>query len=267
MATGSPHQADRIFRFGPFELSEQEGELRKNGVRVKLQEQPFRVLLELVANPGKVVSREELQQKLWPADTFVDFDTGVNTAIRKLRQALNDDADNPHYIETLARRGYRFIAQVADGGPAQPGAEPAPLSAQPAATVMVAATGPMADYSSATETAVGEGTIWRSKLRLWQLVVAGVALLAVSVGIAWWMRPAAQREVTAQRITANPADVPVTGAVISPDGKYVAYSDPTGVYIRHIDSGETQPADAAQGIQWYPHQLVSRQHAPASQHP
>jgi DNA-binding winged helix-turn-helix (wHTH) protein len=105
---------DQIFRFGPFELSEREGELRKNGVRLKLQEQPFRVLVELVAKAGKVVSREELQQKLWPADTFVDFDVGLNTAIRKLRQALNDDSDDPHYIETLAKRGYRFVGSVTD---------------------------------------------------------------------------------------------------------------------------------------------------------
>ena len=111
-ALGSPKYSDRNFRFGPYELSEREGELRKNGVRIKLQEQPFRVLLELVANPGKVVSRETLQQKLWPADTFVDFDVGLNNAIRKLRQALNDDADHPHYIETLAKRGYRFVAPL-----------------------------------------------------------------------------------------------------------------------------------------------------------
>jgi DNA-binding winged helix-turn-helix (wHTH) protein len=109
-------ERDRTFRFGLFELSEQEGELRKNGVRIKLQEQPFRVLVELVANAGKVVSREELRQKLWPVDTFVDFDVGLNTAIRKLRQALNDDADDPRYIETLAKRGYRFLAPVIEIG-------------------------------------------------------------------------------------------------------------------------------------------------------
>ena len=100
---------DRVFRFGSFELSEREGELRKGGVRIKLQEQPFRVLVELVANAGRLVSREDLHQKLWPSDTFVDFDVGLNSAIRKLRQALNDDADHPHYIETLAKRGYRFL--------------------------------------------------------------------------------------------------------------------------------------------------------------
>src|SRR5580765_6768425 len=98
-------QPDRIFRFGPFELSERDAELRKNGVRIKLQEQPFRVLSELVSNAGRIVTRDELQQKLWPADTFVDFDVGLNTAIRKLRQALGDEAESPRYIETLAKRG------------------------------------------------------------------------------------------------------------------------------------------------------------------
>src|SRR5450631_2622118 len=106
-----PTQPDRIFRFGPFELSERDGELRKKGVRIKLQEQPFRVLAELAAKAGRIVTREELQQKLWPADTFVDFEVGLNSIVRKLRHALNDDADNPRYIETLAKRGYRFLAQ------------------------------------------------------------------------------------------------------------------------------------------------------------
>jgi len=107
-------QRDRVFRFGPFELSECEGDLRKNGVRIKLQEQPFRVLLELVANAGRIVTREDLQQKLWPSDTFVDFEVGLNSIVRKLRQALNDEAEHPHYIETLAKRGYRFLAPVTD---------------------------------------------------------------------------------------------------------------------------------------------------------
>src|SRR5215813_10567740 len=101
-----------IYRFGPFELSERDGEVRKHGVRIKLQEQPFRVLLELLANAGMLVTREELRQKLWPADTFVDFDVGLNTAIKRLRDALSDTAESPRYIETLPRRGYRFIAQV-----------------------------------------------------------------------------------------------------------------------------------------------------------
>src|SRR6516225_3330973 len=124
---------DRVFRFGPFELSERQAELRKSGVRIKLQEQPFRVLVELVANSGNLVSREDLRKKLWQADTFVDFDVGLNSAIRKLRQALGDDADNPRYIETLAKRGYRFLATVAVTAPDPPVAELAAVSVETAA--------------------------------------------------------------------------------------------------------------------------------------
>jgi len=132
-ATGSPQVSDRNFRFGPFELSERDEELRKNGIRIKLQEQPFRVLVELVANTGKVVSREELQQKLWPSDTFVDFDHSLNTAINKVREALGDAASSPRYVETLARRGYRFIAPVQnnvqnDAAPPAPTLPPPPTS-------------------------------------------------------------------------------------------------------------------------------------------
>jgi len=86
-------QRDRVFRFGPFELSECEGDLRKNGVRIKLQEQPFRVLLELVANAGRIVTREDLQQKLWPSDTFVDFEVGLNIIVRK--QQRQSDGSQP----------------------------------------------------------------------------------------------------------------------------------------------------------------------------
>src|SRR5689334_8722278 len=96
-------------RFGSFELDLRAGELRKEGVRIKLQEQPFQILAMLLERPGQVVTREELRNKLWPADTFVDFDHGLNKAINKLREALGDAADSPRFIETLARRGYRFM--------------------------------------------------------------------------------------------------------------------------------------------------------------
>jgi len=104
--------AGRIFRFGVFELDLVAGELRKSGVRIRLQEQPLQVLALLLERPGDVVTREELRQKLWPADTFVDFDHSLNTAINKLREALGDSASSPRYVETLARRGYRFLATV-----------------------------------------------------------------------------------------------------------------------------------------------------------
>jgi len=97
------------------------GELRKRGMRVRLQEQPFQVLAMLVAHPGEVVSREDLRKKLWPADTFVDFDHGLNKAVNKIREALSDSAENPRFVETAARRGYRFLAAVTPAGEAVPG--------------------------------------------------------------------------------------------------------------------------------------------------
>ncbi|MCL5005781.1 MAG: winged helix-turn-helix domain-containing protein, partial [Acidobacteria bacterium] len=100
----------RVLDFGPFEVDLRGGELRKYGLKVKLQEKPFQILAILLNHPGGVVTREELRRQLWPADTFVDFDHSVNTAVNKLREALGDSAENPRFIETLPRHGYRFIA-------------------------------------------------------------------------------------------------------------------------------------------------------------
>jgi cholera toxin transcriptional activator len=101
-----------LLRFGVFEVDLAAGELRKNGARLRLQEQPFQVLAVLLANAGRVVTRDDLRQKIWPADTFVDFDHSLNTAVNKIREALGDSASSPRFVETLARRGYRFIAPV-----------------------------------------------------------------------------------------------------------------------------------------------------------
>src|SRR5262249_47430176 len=98
--------------FGVFEVDLRAGELRKNGVKIKLQEQPFQILAMLLEHPGEVVTREELQQKLWSNDTFVDFDNSLNKAINQIREAVGHSADNPRFVETMARRGYRFIAPV-----------------------------------------------------------------------------------------------------------------------------------------------------------
>lgn len=135
-------------RFGPYEVDFRAGELLKNGRKIRLQDQPFQILAMLLDQPGGVVTREELRQRLWPTDTFVDFDHGLNNAINKLRDALNDSADAPRFIETLPRRGYRFIAAVQNGSPtAQP--SPVPIasgelptvtaSSQPTAEIAVAA--------------------------------------------------------------------------------------------------------------------------------
>lgn len=102
----------KIFRFGVFEADVSTGELRKAGIRMRLQEQPFQVLVLFLERPGEVISRDEIQKKLWPSGTFVDFDHSLNTIINKIREALNDSASNPRFVETLAKRGYRFLAPV-----------------------------------------------------------------------------------------------------------------------------------------------------------
>src|ERR1700732_1893652 len=113
----SPHE--EILRFDEFELYLRAGELYKSGRKIRLQGLPVRVLAILLEMTGEVVTREELREKLWPANTFVDFEHSLNTAIAKLRRALNDDSEKPRYIETLPRRGYRFVGSVAENPPAQ----------------------------------------------------------------------------------------------------------------------------------------------------
>src|ERR1700686_2607699 len=102
----------RRVRFGSFEMDEIAGELRKDGVKIRLQEQPFQILQILLERPGEVVTREDLRKRVWPTDTFVDFDHGINNAIKRLREVLGDIAETPRYIETLPRRGYRFVERV-----------------------------------------------------------------------------------------------------------------------------------------------------------
>jgi cholera toxin transcriptional activator len=116
------------YRFGLYEADPRTGELLRDGAKIKLQEQPFQVLLALLERPNEIVTREELRLRLWPSDTFVDFDHGLNTAINKLRDALRDSASNPRFIETLARRGYRLVAPVETVDPAG-AAEPVPAAA------------------------------------------------------------------------------------------------------------------------------------------
>jgi cholera toxin transcriptional activator len=126
--------SQKVVRFGVYEADLVSGELRKNGVRIRLQEKPFQVLALLLERAGQMVTREELRDRLWPSDTFVDFDHGLNTAVNKLREALSDTASNPRFVQTVARRGYRFIAPVEDAMPpkaANDGGESAPFSVAP----------------------------------------------------------------------------------------------------------------------------------------
>src|SRR5712692_151484 len=138
-----PAPAGVAFRFGAFEVDLAAGELRKHGIKIKLQEQPFQILAMLLEHAGEVVTREDLRERLWPADTFVDFDNGLNAATSKLRQALGDTAENPRFVETLARRGYRFLAPVERPTPA-----PLPAVISPEAAAASARPAPVPPHRS-----------------------------------------------------------------------------------------------------------------------
>jgi DNA-binding winged helix-turn-helix (wHTH) protein/tetratricopeptide (TPR) repeat protein/TolB-like protein len=157
-------------RFGPYEADFAGAELRKNGMRIKLQDRPFDILQILLERPGEVITREEFRNRLWPADTFVDFDHSLNASINKLRQALNDDADSPRFVATVGRRGYKFIARVEEREPFR--------SEQTDSPVNVSASGvppsPAADQ--------------RARLKDWGLRALGLAL-AMVVTVAIWAWP------------------------------------------------------------------------------
>src|SRR5713101_2682835 len=123
LTANGTRNAHRILRFGVFELDVRTGELRKHGIKLRLQGKPLQVLQALVERPGEVVTREELQRRLWPSNVFVDFENGLNTAANRLRITLGDSAESPRYIETLARTGYRFIAPLEIVEPRRPIAE------------------------------------------------------------------------------------------------------------------------------------------------
>ena len=124
----SPGRSSGIVRFGVFEVDLRAGELYRAGHKIKLQIQPFHALALLLERPGEVVTREEFEKRLWPGDTFVDFDHSLNTAIKKLRQALGDNKEKPRFVETLPKRGYRFIGKVEHAAPPSPAKPPAPSS-------------------------------------------------------------------------------------------------------------------------------------------
>jgi Tol biopolymer transport system component/DNA-binding winged helix-turn-helix (wHTH) protein len=166
----------RVFRFGLFELDLDARELRKSGIRIKLQEQPFLILSMLLERPGTIVTREEIKKKLWSEDTFVDFDLSLNSAVKKLRQALNDDSVNPRYIETLYRRGYRFIGPINGGVDSRPIplSSPAPASTQSAESKPTATLAP----SNSTRTLPITFTLYGAVVAL--LLLAGALWLILS---------------------------------------------------------------------------------------
>jgi DNA-binding winged helix-turn-helix (wHTH) protein len=242
-----------VIRFGPFTLDGRSGELRNGPTRLKVPDQSIAVLQALLERPGELVTREALRERLWGPDTFVDFEAGLNAAVRRLREALNDSADVPRYVETLPRRGYRFIAPVDGTSAAAPPAAATSASAEATADKSVDAEAPV---SARFETA----RAGRVRLRHVVIVALGLAAIGVALwaGLRWWdAAPAAARPVPITRFQGLEVD-----PAISPDGKWVAFAwdggsgDNYDIYVRSIDGNSqlqlTKDAAADHGPAWSP---------------
>src|SRR5918995_749323 len=164
------------YRFGVFEVDVKQGEVRKQGLRIRLRGRPFEILAILLERPGEMVSREELRARLWAADTFVDFDHGLNTSVNRLREVLGDSADNPRFIETVPRKGYRFIAPVHSAPDIY---TPLPT---PAGAPEPAESPPRSDPSIPP----GGSPPARRRSFFWLIAAAAVVIAAVTGAFAWW---------------------------------------------------------------------------------
>jgi DNA-binding winged helix-turn-helix (wHTH) protein len=245
---GSTVSADHsIIRFSIFEVNLQTGELRRRGQKVKLQEQPFQVLAALLENPGHLVTREELRSKLWPSDTFVDFDHSLNAAIKRLRDALGESAETPIFIETLARRGYRFIGNVdvrATTSTAQPRSWQ-PLSLRKALGAGLAVSALVLFflyYSRSLRSKAGQPTIIPAVTNVGEKYTPSISPDGRRLAFAWnggagpyfslYVKIVGTEELL--RLT-NQASSIDFNPVWSPDGRYIAFcrilKGQTGIYI------------------------------------
>ena len=215
-----------VVRFDGFELHVRSGELFKDGGRVlRLSEQPLRVLIALLEGPGDLVLRDDLRKRLWPSDTVVEFEHGIGSAVNRLRQALDDSAENPRFIETLARRGYRWktpVEWVASESAVVPEHLATPATRASQEVVMPA-----------------------TPRRDWMTVAVAIAIFVLVVGMVFGLfarRTTLQtaRDFRQRQLTVNSFENPVSGGAISPDGKYLAYNDLDGIHLKLIETGEIQ---------------------------
>jgi Tol biopolymer transport system component/DNA-binding winged helix-turn-helix (wHTH) protein len=232
-----------VVRFGPFTLDGRTGELRNGQIRLKIPDQSISILQALLEYPGELVTREALRDRLWGPDTFVDFEAGLNAAVRRLREALNDSADTPRYVETLPRRGYRFIAPAETAS-----ASAAPIPAEPALVEAPASVSPVTARTG------------RARLRYAVLVALGLTAIggALWAGLRWRdAAPPAVRPVPVTRFQGLEVD-----PAISPDGKWVAFAwdggsgDNFDIYVQSIDGTSqmqlTKDAAADHSPAWSP---------------
>jgi DNA-binding winged helix-turn-helix (wHTH) protein/Tol biopolymer transport system component len=211
----------RMIRFGLFELDANRGELRRQGVRIKLAGQAFRLLEVLLEKPGELVTRDQLRLSLWSTDTFVDFDHSLNATVNRVREVLGDSADNPIFIETVPRRGYRFIAPVN-----------------------------RRERQSPSEVVILQPGAGEMSRRYWSRAIGGSSVLLLIFAVTFWFTkrsvlPLPVAEMHLNQLTSNASDNPVRSGNISHDGRYLAYSDLEGIHIKLIETGEMRVASAA----------------------
>jgi len=232
-----PTQVNQFVRFGPFEVNVRTEELRRNGQKVKLQSQPIRILSILIEKPGELVTREDLQRRIWPEDTFVDFEHSLNTAVKKLRQALEDDAENPVYIETLPKRGYRFIGMVRN---------------EPAQAIEASGRADSGEGSPQPEAPKrGRRSRWR-----YLAIVAGTLLATIAV--LWLVRAASTPAEQAPRLLVT---IPgcVCAPAFSPDGARVAFvlcqqteKEVGDIYVKSLPDGSLLKVTSTPGKYFCP---------------
>ena len=208
-----------MLRFGVFDVDFTTAQLRKSGVRVRIQEQPLRILRALLERRGELVTRQELRDRLWPSDTFVDFERSLNAAVGKLRQSLNDSADRPLYVETVARKGYRFIAPVTESNPE-------PLTA------------PKVEKPSSQASDRSGSLRW---------VVAGA--LAGALGLVFWGARPMPRAGPVRQVVWLDLDVgnDVSQPAISPDGMTLVFIASGRLVVRRLDQSNITPLTGTEG--------------------
>ena len=265
-----PRQPD-VVRFDSYEIHLPTQELFKHGTRIKFPPQAFRVLQMLLDRPGQLVTREEFHRALWPTDTFVDFDQGLNNAIKKIRDALSDSAETPRYIETLPRLGYRFIGQLkgsngfsdqviavhkpsaAENGNNGNGSHPE-VSHLEQVIHRASATDHQGLYTNGAEAREYLLRLKTSPVsqRSWRIVVAAsLVLFAVGGAILWQVkRGSSVPPALNQRIlTDASSEKPIWDAAISPDGKYLAYADNRKMYLKVLATGDTRDLPQPEGLE------------------
>ena len=225
----SPVESRRKIRFADFEVDMRTAEVRQNGHKFVLQGQPFQVLAVLLERPGELVTREELKKRLWSGDTFVDFDHSLNKAVNRLRETLSDSADTPRYIETLPRRGYRFIAEIASDEVPD---IPSPSVVSPTEKVAAPIT-PIPDAGGPTFL----------PRRIWHFATATLVLLTAAAAWRLWPRAhtASSPSFENLEVTQLTNNGTISNAAISPDGRYVAYvpnrDDKSALRLRQVATG------------------------------